>query len=310
MLGASEFSPYVVAHVKVSEMREAKSVLALRVKSGRCAALLEAIIRRASFATYSGWLVSTTEAILRSVRSAAFIKNFSGSPENLQDNPVGSRARGLELDLRLREFEINQLTQRNNFFMIFQGVLVAGLVQSHGTAAPIITFCMSALGFVTSMLQVGMAGGAKYWQSRWEASTRSSEIAIVLELLKLNKFAVQTFTHDSSLLSDAEQKQIRDWNSTHPEADEALTDDSDYIRSVVLKDIQGGPRKPVRRALDWWVRTFAIAPKWSVSRIPIWIAAALLLFWLVILAHTVHIPGLELGRYVPAFVELVPLQRG
>ncbi len=30
----------------------------------------------------------------------------------------------------MREFEITQLAQRNNFFMIFQGVLLAGVIQS------------------------------------------------------------------------------------------------------------------------------------------------------------------------------------
>ncbi|MHC1910589.1 RipA family octameric membrane protein [Klebsiella pneumoniae] len=32
-----------------------------------------------------------------------------------------------ELTIRIRDFEITQLSQRNNFFMIFQGVLFAGL---------------------------------------------------------------------------------------------------------------------------------------------------------------------------------------
>ncbi|UIM98636.1 hypothetical protein [Yersinia ruckeri] len=32
-----------------------------------------------------------------------------------------------ELTIRVRDFEITQLSQRNNFFMLFQGVLFAGL---------------------------------------------------------------------------------------------------------------------------------------------------------------------------------------
>ncbi len=246
---------------------------------------------------------------MRSVRSTAMLKQMTGSPSvDLQDNPVGNRARGFELDLRLREFEINQLTQRNNFFMIFQGVLVAGLIQSHGIAAPVITFCVSALGFATSLLQVGMAGGAKYWQSRWEAATRSSEIALVLELIKKNKLAVQTFTHDSSVLSKSEREQIKQWNVNHPDPYDAITDDPSHIHSVVLADIQSGAKRNLRRSLDWWVRKFAIAPKWSVSRIPIWIAALLLVFWLTILANTVHIRGIDLEQYFPKVIELVPLK--
>jgi len=83
------------------------------------------------------------------------------------NSPVANRVRGLELDLRLREFEISQLTQRNNFFMIFQGVMIGGLIQSQGLAAPILTSMTSLLGMAVSILQIGMAGGAKYWQSRW-----------------------------------------------------------------------------------------------------------------------------------------------
>lgn len=228
--------------------------------------------------------------------------------EDLSDNAVGSRAKGLELDLRLREFEISQLTQRNNFFMIFQGVLIAGLVQSEGTAAPLITFSMSLLGVATSALQIGMAGGAKYWQSRWEASTRSSEIALVLALLRQGKLAVQTFTHDSTLLTEEERKQIKEWNEQQLNPDDRITDDPAFIKSVVLADIQAGRRRSFRGYADWWVRRFAIAPKWSVSRIPIWVGAALLVFWTVIAAHSIRFPGIDLERLAPAWFELTPLK--
>jgi len=232
----------------------------------------------------------------------------SNDKEDLLDNPVGSRAKGLELDLRLREFEISQLTQRNNFFMIFQGVLIAGLVQSQGTAAPLITFSMSLLGVATSVFQIGMAGGAKYWQSRWEASTRSSEIAIVLELLRQRKLAVQTFTHNSKLLTEDERKQIKDWNNKQPDRDDRITDDPEFIHDVVLKDIQAGSRGFLRRHADWWVRRFAIAPKWSVSRIPIWVGAMLLVFWAVIAFHSIRFPGLDLESFSPVWFELTPLK--
>lgn len=228
--------------------------------------------------------------------------------EKLADNAVGSRAKGLELDLHLREFEIAQLTQRNNFFMIFQGVLIAGLVQSQGTAAPLITFSMSMLGVVTAGLQIGMAGGAKYWQSRWEASTRSSEIALVIELLKRKKQTVQTFTHDSSLLTKEEQAQIEDWNREHSGPEERITDDPDFIQSIVLADIRGSRKKRVRWIADWWVRKFAIAPKWSVSRIPIWIGVFILFFWVVIGLNTVRFQAIDLNPITPDWVELVPLK--
>lgn len=226
---------------------------------------------------------------------------------DLSNNPVGNRAAGLELDLRLREFEINQLTQRNNFFMIFQGVLIAGLIQSQGTAAPIITFSMSLLGISTSLLQIGMAGGAKYWQSRWEASTRSSEIALVLELLKKKKLAVQTFTHDSSLLTEDERNQIAEWNRENP--NDAITDDTQLIQKIVEADINNSTRNVFRRSADWWVRRFAISPKWSVSRIPIWMGGCLLIFWVTMSANLVEISNFEPSQFAPKSIHLVPLKQ-
>lgn len=230
--------------------------------------------------------------------------------ENFSDNAVGSRSKGLEVDLRLREFEINQLTQRNNFFMIFQGVMIAGLVQSQGTAAPLITFSMALLGVATSTLQIGMAGGAKYWQSRWEASTRSSEIAIVLELSRQKKLAVQTFTHDSSLLTEAERKQIADWNAQNPAADDQIVTDPSFIHDGVMVDVRAKAdrKRGLRWLLDWWVRRLAIQPKWSVSRIPIWIGAALLIFWVVIAANSFRLEGFNIGGLAPDWFELVPLK--
>jgi len=247
---------------------------------------------------------------MRRIRSASSrSRSTLGQPEgeNFSDNAVGSRSKGLEVDLRLREFEISQLTQRNNFFMIFQGVMIAGLVQSQGTAAPLINLSMALLGIATSALQIGMAGGAKYWQSRWEASTRSSEIAIVLELSRQKKLAVQTFTHDSSVLTDEERKQIADWNNQNPVEDHISTDPS-FIRKGVIADIEAGPKKGPRWYLDWWVRKFAIKPKWSVSRIPIWIGAALLIFWCVIAANSFRVTGFNISSLAPDWFVLVPLK--
>lgn len=81
-----------------------------------------------------------------------------------------------EIILRMREFEITQLTQRNNFFMIFQGVMLSGVIQSIHSK-PIISFLVCTAGFVISLFQVGMAAGAKFWQEYWEAElTRSQPI--------------------------------------------------------------------------------------------------------------------------------------
>lgn len=243
---------------------------------------------------------------MKSIRSGPLRSITKQEREDLSDNAIGSRSKGLEVDLRLREFEISQLTQRNNFFMIFQGVMIAGLVQSQGTAAPLINFCMACLGMATSTLQIGMAGGAKYWQSRWEAATRSSEIAIVLELVRQRKVPIQTFTHDEEVLSKEERRQICEWNDQNPS--DQITMDPEFIDGVVKLDIKPARKRWFRGALDLWVRKWAIEPKWSVSRIPIWIGAALLVFWVVIGANSCRVTGLDAARLAPSWLKLVPLK--
>jgi hypothetical protein len=82
-----------------------------------------------------------------------------------------------EVALRMRDFEISQLTQRNNFFMVFQGVLFAGLVQS-SHPIPVVSFMVCVVGLVASIFQVGMASGAKFWQEYWEQKlTEYEEVA-------------------------------------------------------------------------------------------------------------------------------------
>lgn len=208
------------------------------------------------------------------------------------NSPVANRVRGLELDLRLREFEINQVTQRNNFFMIFQGVMIAGLIQSQGVAAPILSFMTSLLGIAVSILQIGMAGGAKYWQSRWESATRSSEMSLILQLVRENHIAVQSFTQDLNLLSPDEQRAIADWNAANPL--DRIESSSTYIHERVVADLKGSGKASWRSGLDFWVRKLAVEPKWSVSRIPIWVAAALFLFWTTVWLHTWHFTALQL----------------
>lgn len=234
--------------------------------------------------------------------------NEESEISSYQNSPVGSWVRGLELDLRLREFEISQLTQRNNFFMIFQGVLIAGFVQSQGTSAPIIYFMLTLLGLFVSLMQIGMAGGAKYWQCRWEASTRSSELAIVRHLLRHNKMAIQTFTLNHSLLHKDEVESIKEWNSKYPL--EAIINDEGYIHEMVKKDVENSSKG----CINWWVRELAILPKWSVSKIPIWVGGFLFLFWLVLFLYTFRFPWLNICEQYKFcfsdfnFIKLVPFK--
>lgn len=220
------------------------------------------------------------------------LSRLSEDPElrRASASAVGSASAGYELDMKLREFEISQLTQRNNFFMIFQGVMVSGLVQSEGAAAPLINFSVCFMGALVSIFQIGMAGGAKYWQSRWESAARSSEIAIVLGLLAAGKHTIRTFTHDLSLLSDEERAGIDKWVKNHPSPEDAVGDLKGFIHDRVIADTAGESKRPIRYRLDWWVRKWGITPKWSVSRIPLWIGAVMFFFWSTLWLHTWRIP--------------------
>lgn len=86
---------------------------------------------------------------------------------NDKENNKEDSINNFDVALRMRNFEIEQLTQRNSFLMVFQGVLFAGLVQSGHTHA-VVSFMVCVAGFVVSLFQVGMASGAKFWQNYWE----------------------------------------------------------------------------------------------------------------------------------------------
>jgi len=80
-----------------------------------------------------------------------------------------------KLTMEGRNFEIEQLMQRNNFFMVFQGVLLAGFLQAQTKAPPLVTLVACLIGICCSWQQRNMAAGAKFWQSRWEYAAGSAE---------------------------------------------------------------------------------------------------------------------------------------
>lgn len=96
----------------------------------------------------------------------------------------GAIAELYKLAKATRDFEIEQLVQRNNFFMIFQGVLMAGLLQAagNGKIIPIVAFLVSIAGFGAACLQVCMAAGAKFWQERWEYAVEEAERILISEI--------------------------------------------------------------------------------------------------------------------------------
>ncbi len=90
---------------------------------------------------------------------------------NDKENNKEDSINNFDVALRMRNFEIEQLTQRNNFLMVFQGVLFAGLMQSSHNN-PVVSFMVCFAGLVVSFFQVGMASGAKFWQNYWEKTLK------------------------------------------------------------------------------------------------------------------------------------------
>src|SRR5690606_24614598 len=72
-----------------------------------------------------------------------------------------------KLCIETRNFEIGQLIQRNNFFMLFQGVLLASTLQLD-TGKPWVEVIICTAGVLVSAYQLQMACGAKFWQEWWE----------------------------------------------------------------------------------------------------------------------------------------------
>lgn len=85
---------------------------------------------------------------------------------NNQDNnseKIRELKRVYERCIETRNFEIQQLLDRNKFFMAMQGALVAAAI-TKGEHYAIVYF----LGLILSLFQIGISSGAKFWQEYWE----------------------------------------------------------------------------------------------------------------------------------------------
>lgn len=156
--------------------------------------------------------------------------------------------------LEVRNFEIEQLVQRNNFFMVFQGVLLAGVLQSEGkTAAVSAAVCFA--GLLVSVAQYRMAAGAKYWQQKWESQL------MLLEGRLRGTLGISNF-HDLFLPKECKREV-------------GCTDDVDSCRcdQCLVSDGLSKSSFIERRVNSLVLR------KPSVSRIPIFVGILLTLTW-------------------------------
>lgn len=225
-----------------------------------------------------------------------------------KNSPMGDLGAAFELTLKQRDFEIAQLTQRNNFFMIFQGVIIAGLVQSGGTAAPIVNFCVCLLGVIVSIFQTGVAAGAKFWQMRWERASRKVEIWL-LDELKVEPQVYQFFTSDTDFLTPPEENSLNAINVTPQRANDPLNMTAGFIKRGVNEDLALKDFKPWQ--IGRWpsfIVSRIIARKYSVSKLPIYVGMALTAFWLVLWLHTFSFNHSPIEIRIFDSVSLTPLK--
>lgn len=111
-----------------------------------------------------------------------------------------------------RTFEISQIVQRNNFVMIFQGVLFAGFMQasSNKDFPSLIAFVVCAVGVLTGLAQYWMAAGAKFWQERWEIEVEriESKLKNLLTLDQQREDWVPLFTRCTKEVESSVRKRM------------------------------------------------------------------------------------------------------
>ncbi|WP_326999184.1 hypothetical protein [Comamonas testosteroni] len=185
----------------------------------------------------------------------------------LQEEPDGVALKRLfTVALETRNFEISQLVQRNNFFMIFQGVLLAGMIQS-SHSKPVVSFLVCLAGLVVALCQIKMAAGAKFWQEYWEAALQDIEKELIKHLSNPGAGRAKLFH---------------------------LFHDDDHIYGNMVKGRLIG--KGI--GLTQWL----VMKRFSVSRVPIYVAVALSAIWALLLLSTMRgYPPFSVPSFVVGF---------
>lgn len=158
-----------------------------------------------------------------------------------------------ELAIASRNFEISQLIQRNNFFMLFQGVLLASAFQNQASK-PYVEFTICFFGTIISWYQIKVAAGAKYWQEVWE-----------IKLDKIEKKLKESIT-------TAEEREF------------------EILFSFADNEEKEEVRNRLRRheGLFGFIINTLIINKFSVSRTPIAVGIALFFAWFILWAQCIN----------------------
>ncbi|MFC1502812.1 hypothetical protein ACFL53_00450 [Pseudomonadota bacterium] len=201
------------------------------------------------------------------IYSQTNINHQNHEPIDIRQNSDEKALKHLfKIALESRNFEITQLVQRNNFFMIFQGVIFMGLIQS-AHSVPIVSFMICLVGLLTSIFQARMAAGAKFWQEYWEAALTKIERELLLQIMDSNEERRMLF----SLFHNKQER----------------------YNSIVSQKIGCRSSSPINKM---------IMKRHSVSRIPIHVALTLGAVWfLLILSTMASYQGLSIPGFIVGF---------
>lgn len=194
--------------------------------------------------------------------------------ENLDDHSKTKESSELDsiksvynICIETRNFEINQLIQRNNFFMLFQGVLLGAVVQSSANK-PVVELIVCIAGFAVSCYQLQMACGAKFWQEWWEYRVNYFE-----NMLKEHHY--EKHGHFKALFDTPFEE----------------------VRRTVADHFSSRKR-------DAKFTDFLILRAFAVGRAPIKTSLALIFAWSALTVHTINfdifkaLPGIAKGFYI------------
>lgn len=187
--------------------------------------------------------------------------------------------------VKTRNFEITQLVQRNNFFMIFQGVLIACIINSNNTV-PLIHTIICLVGIGVSFYQMQAASGAKFWQEHWETEVSEAENRLEFfykakgvndfhKLFNKNIEDVKNNIYTKFYKNDKNKLNPHFWENDTFKADSKFWA-KDFYYDALIKYFPFTPTKT------------RILSKPSVSKIPIQVGRFLLCIWILTIFSTTN----------------------
>lgn len=184
--------------------------------------------------------------------------------KEILENEINELKSVYKLSIETRNFEITNLIHRNNFFMLFQGVLLAA-VFSNQASKPNVEFIICLMGIFISWHQIKVAAGAKYWQEWWEVRTSDIELALKKKMKGLTG-------SDESFIS------LFDFSETQSKFETE--------KKVIAKTYKKPHKTSKAPELFESISKALISGRYSVSRVPISSGIILLITWFVLFIGT------------------------